>query len=131
MALNFKKYERTEGTLETIGTVADVVGKGGTLRFVPNTFTSGKRIAIILGKKDGSSTVIACSTRVSTTLRDAKKNGSESKELLAAISKLEISEDEEGRNFIIAPVGTGGNEETFAIADLTKAAVAYDDLVAF
>jgi hypothetical protein len=130
MALQFKAYERGE-SLETIGTVAAVVGKGGSLRFVPGTFTSGKRVAVILSRKDGTSTVIACSKRVSAGLHSAKETGTESKEMLAALVKLEVSEDAEGRNFIIAPVGTGGTEEAFVVEALTKVTTTFEDLVAF
>lgn len=129
MALQFKKYEGTSTELETIGTVASTI-KGGTLKFVPGTFQSGKRIAIILLNKAGDSTVIACSKRVSQGLRDALANGVEKKSMLSAISNLEISEDEQGRNFIIAPQGSGGEEE-FKVVDLQKVSVTYDELVAF
>jgi hypothetical protein len=131
MALQFKMYERTGTEIETIGTVATTIGKGGSLRFVPGTFTSGKRIAIILQNKKGESTVIACSKRVSESLKNALNEGTSKKDMLSAISKLEISEDEEGRNFIIAPVGVGGVEETFAIEDLTKVTTSFEDLIAF
>jgi hypothetical protein len=131
MALNFKMYERTSTELETIGTVATVIGKGGSLRFVPGTFTSGKRIAIILQNKKGESTVIACSKRVSEGLKSALDEGTSKKQMLSAISKLEVSEDEEGRNFIIAPVGSGGVEEAFTIEDLNKVTTSFEDLVAF
>ena len=130
MALNFKKYESTATTLETIGTVASQI-PGGSLKFVPGTFTSGKRIAIILTNKAGESTVLACSKRVSATLRSALENGSTKKDLLAAIVKLEISEDEEGRNFIMAPQGVGGQEEELNISVATKQKVSYEDLIAF
>ena len=131
MALQFKMYEGTTTEIETIGTVATVIGKGGSLRFVPGTFTSGKRIAIILLNKKGESTVIACSKRVSESLRTVLNEGTSKKQMLSAISKLEISEDEEGRNFIIAPVGTGGVEEAFTIEDLAKEKVDFSELVAF
>ena len=131
MALQFKMYEGTSTELETIGTVATVIGKGGSLRFVPGTFTSGKRIAIILLNKAKESTVIACSKRVTLTLQEALKNGSSKKQMLAAVSKLQVSEDEEGRNFIIAPLGTGGVEDSFTIEDLKKEAVSFEELVAF
>jgi hypothetical protein len=130
MALEFKVYEGSETTLETLGTVATNIGKKGSLRFVPNTFTSGKRIAVILTNDKGKSTVLACSTRVSSTIREAKKNGSEDKELLSAIASLEISEDEEGRNFIIAPAGLGSTE-TFTMASLAVEAFSYEELIGY
>ncbi len=128
MALEFKTYERSE-SLNTIGTVMEVVGKQGTLRFVPGTFTRGKRIAVILQRKDGTSAVIACSTRVSAGLRNAKGAGAEGKQMLAALAKLQVSEDAEGRNFIIAPVGASGDEEAFSVESLKAVAVAYEDLI--
>jgi hypothetical protein len=129
MAIQFKKYESTATDLEIVGTVSSVIGKGGTLKFVPNTFTSGKRLAIILLNKKGESTVLPCSTRVTNVTKDAKNKGASKKQMLAAISRLEVSEDEDGRNFIIAPRGSGGEEESFVIEDLTKETVSYDDLM--
>jgi hypothetical protein len=130
MALDFKIYEGSGTTLETLGTVASNVGKKGGLRFVPNTFTSGKRIAVILTDSKGASTVIACSTRVSATIRNAKKDGSTDKELLSAIANLEISDDDQGRNFIIAPTGVG-TTETFTMASLVVQAVTFEELAGY
>lgn len=128
MALQFKKYESTATELETLGTVASQI-PGGSLKFVPGTFTSGKRVAIILLDKNGDSTVVACSSRVSTTLHNALKNGASKKEMLAAVSNLEISEDKQGRNFISAPRGSGGQEESFAVGQLKSEKITHEDLV--
>ena len=127
MALEFKVYQGTQTSLETIGTVLAQI-PGGSLKFVPGTFTSGKRIAVILTNKAGESTVVACSKRVSATLQAALADGKTKKEMLGAIAKLEISEDEEGRNFIVAPQGAGGQEEDFTVAELKKSVATYEDL---
>lgn len=130
MALEFKVYEGSASTLETIGTVSSNIGKKGSLRFVPGTFAKASRIAVILTNDKGKSTCLACSSRVSATIREAKKNGANEKDMLSAIANLEISEDEEGRNFIIAPTGVGSTE-TFTIASLSVEAVSFEELAGY
>jgi hypothetical protein len=131
--LQFKVYEGKE--LNNLGTVASFIPKG-ELKFVPGTidrFKSGtiKAMCVILINAKGESTNVPLSKKVSSTILNAFANGATKKDALAAISKLEIVEDpeDETRNTICAPRGSGGEEETFGVATLTKDKVSYDDLV--
>ena len=105
MGLEFKVYERSTEALQVLGTVGSQIGKKGQVRFVPNTFNSGKRIAVILTNEQNESTVVACSLRVSDAIKEAKEKGATEEVLASAVVNLEISEDDNGRNFIIAPTG--------------------------
>ena len=55
------------------------------------------------------------------------------KELLAICSKLEIQQhvDDETKYFLFQPQGDGEMLEDFAVNDLAKESVSYEDLVAF
>ena len=71
MAITFAKYERAESTLESLGTVMDLVGKDGKLGIIPKNFKdTAKRVVIILTKKNGTSAQVTCSQAVSDGLRD-------------------------------------------------------------
>ena len=71
MAITFAKYERAESTLESLGTVMDLVGKDGKLGLIPKNFKdTAKRVVIILTKKNGTSAQVTCSEQVSKGLRD-------------------------------------------------------------
>ena len=83
--LQFKKAsERTEGLIR-VGTIASLVGVGGSHELASSrNFKSDKRVSIKLTNKEGDYQYINCSVQVSTWLREA---GSEA-ELKTRIKSL-------------------------------------------
>jgi len=135
MALLFKKYVPTESTLTELGSVASMV-PGGTIGFTPgslNKYLAGtiKSVSILLTNKKGESTTVPLSKRVSSTVKTALENGASKEDCLNAITKLVIVETEDGANIIAAPRGAAGEETVVTIASAAKAAVTFEDLVAF
>lgn len=126
MALEFKKYERAQSAdLDNLGTVGELVGKGGVIKFIPKNFRDDKkRVVVILEKKDGTSVQVSCSEQVSRGLR-AKTITEEN------LVTLPILENEEGLAFISLE---GGALVEIAIKDIKPqemkaVALSYDELV--
>ena len=84
MALNFKKYQRTE--TPSLGTIAQIVGEGGSYRLSSKAnWLSEKRVTLVLIKADGTTDLVTCSENVSKGLR--------SKEIrLSQLQNFEIKE---------------------------------------
>ena len=131
MALTFKVYEGS-ATLTEIGTVASVVGKKGTLAFIPgNLKNTAKRVAVVLENAKGESTVVACSKAVSDDVRGAIAKKVAVNTILSIISKLMILENDDEQAFICAPAGEATGLETFTIEELSKEKVGYESFLAF
>ena len=93
--LTFEKREAT--TLENLGSLKTVVGKGGSMAFIPkNLADPNKRVAIVLTKKDGTSALVSCSDAVSKAIR-AKEITKEQ------IAGLEIVQNDDGIAFVAMP----------------------------
>lgn len=95
MALNFKVREaQTTVNATSLGTVASVVGKGGSVDFIPSNLTNAeKRLYVILKKEDGSSDSVICSQAVSDGIRSKEISisqllGFEIKEQVSAAGEL-------------------------------------------
>jgi len=71
MALNFKVREAQSAVNATVlGTVASVIGEGGSIDFIPsNLINTEKRLFLILKKADGTSDNVICSQAVSDGFR--------------------------------------------------------------
>lgn len=66
--LTFNKYQRQDRV--ELGTVAQLVGKGGKVKFVPkNLADDSKRVTVILERKNGESAMVLCSKAVSEGIR--------------------------------------------------------------
>lgn len=126
MALQFKKYERsTDVALDNLGTVGELVGKNGVIKFIPKNFKDvSKRVAVILEKKDGTSVQVSCSEQVSNGLR-AKTITPEH------LIGLPILENEDGIAFISLDGGSLVEIKvaTLSTKEMTPSAVSYDELV--
>lgn len=126
MKLEFAKYERSESTLESLGTVLEQVGKDGKLSLIPKNLKSGKRVVVVLTKKDGKSAMVTCSQQVSDGIRNKTIT-------LGNVLGFEMLYDETTEvPFISLP---GGGMIEFAVRDLTAteyepSAVAHEDLIA-
>jgi hypothetical protein len=71
MALNFKVRDaQTTVNATSLGTVANAVGKGGSIDFIPSNLTaSDRRLVVILKKADGTQEQVVCSQSVSDGFR--------------------------------------------------------------
>jgi hypothetical protein len=103
MSVVLKKYEGS-ATLEDLGNVKSIAGKGGTIDFLDKNFADlGKRVVVLVKNKAGESGVIACSQGLSKNLREAKTAGKSRKELLGWVAGLNVLENEDGQYFITMP----------------------------
>lgn len=119
MAVEFKKYEGSDSTLNELGTVKSVVGKGGKLALIRKNFADpNKRVAVLLTNKAGNSAVIACSKQVSDALRAKKMT-------IAHLVGLNIVENDEGHNFISMPAA--GAIQSFDVDKVKEAQVATEE----
>lgn len=111
MAVVFQKFTGNgESTLNDLGTVKAIAGKGGKIALIRKNFNDpAKRVAVLITNKAGESAVVACSAQVSAALREKKMN-------IAQLAGLTVVENEEGHNFIAMPA-TGGLQE-FAVDQL-------------
>jgi len=71
MALNFKVRDAQQTINATsLGTVANAVGKGGSVDFIPsNLIATDRRLVVILKKADGTQEQVICSQAVSDAFR--------------------------------------------------------------
>lgn len=131
----FKVYVPSER--DVVAVVSTLIPQG-KLKLVPGTvkrYKDGinKAIGVILINKKGESTTLPCSKAVSKAMVDALDSDTPKKDVLSAISKLEITQFEHNTTHeivqvISAPVGEGGEEEEFTIESLTKNATTFENL---
>ena len=71
MSLNFKVRDaQTTVNATSLGTVANAIGKGGKVRFIPsNLIATDRRLVAILEKSDGTQDQVVCSQAVSDGFR--------------------------------------------------------------
>lgn len=108
--LEFKKYERTESVLNSLGTVLSAVGAKGKISAIPKNLASDKRVVLILAKEDGTSTTVTCSEAVSAGLRDKSIS-------LSQVINFEIVSGDSGVPYISVPATAG--LLTWDVKDLT------------
>lgn len=129
--LNFAKYEGAE--LVSFGTVASIVGAKGELAIAPKSLLPGnnKRVVIILTKKNGTSSTLSCSAKVSVAMRDALAQGAKKSSVLGVISKLEVIQaDDDAVPYITFPAGQS-TLESFTVEDLAKVSIeSFEEAVA-
>jgi hypothetical protein len=100
MALDFKKYESTESTLETLGTIKSIIGDNGKIGYVENNLKdSSRRVVVVLKKEDGTSTIVTCSKKVSDGIRNSSIE-------LGHLINFEIVQGDAGVPFISAPASS-------------------------
>ena len=123
--VQFQNYQREESTLESQGTVLDLVGKDGALALIPKNFKDeSKRVVIILKKKNGQSAMISCSQQVSEGLRNKSIE-------LGHVLKFEVLEGEAGVPFITMPGGglIEVSVKTIKLKDFTPNTASIEDLL--
>ena len=115
-----------EFNYESVGTVANNF-KGYRLRFTKANLASTKRVTLIAKDKDGEEWILPCTAPLSGQIRKALNNGKSQKEILAAVAKLDIMQDDEDKYFVFQPQGE--QQEEFLVEDLKKITATYDELV--
>ena len=139
MAFQFNKAQfksqTEEWMYESVGTLAKN-SKGRRIKFTKRNLASDNRVVILIsdakGKYDDAE-LLTCTEPLSKMIRKSLEKKMSHKELLAICSKLEIQQhvDDETKYFLFQPQGDGEMLEDFAVNDLAKESVSYEDLVAF
>ena len=126
MAMNFVVYE---STITTLGTVKELAGTKGSLKFTTKTINNPKaQLCVVFQRADGTSATAVCSKAVTAGIRSALEKGITKKKCLASLQGLSVVEAPNGGNYISAPAGAMG--ESFTIEELSTEMVNYEDLVA-
>jgi hypothetical protein len=122
--LQFKKAsERTEG-LTSVGTIASLVGVGGSHELAnAKNFKSTKRVSIKLTNKEGDYQYINCSVQVSTWLREATTE-TELKDRIKELAQMPIYELPQTDQETGEPV-MRLNEETGELEQLVLYAISF------
>ena len=107
MALNFKVRDAQQTINATsLGTVANAVGKGGSVDFIPsNLIATDRRLVVILKKADGTQEQVICSQAVSDAFRSKEISLNQ---LLGLEIKEQVSSAGELYNQINMPNGNTG-----------------------
>ena len=109
--LEFKTFQRAESSLVSLGTISSIVGQTGSISLIQKNFSNpDKRVAVLLNRADGTSTVVACSTAVSAGLRNKSIS-------IGNLLTFEVLKGETGA-FISMPAG-GSGLVTYKVAEIT------------
>jgi hypothetical protein len=104
MAFKLSAYTRQSGELTDNGTIANLIGKNGSITFIRKNLNDvNKRVALLLKDSKGNSGVVSCSAQLSTEIRAKKIT-------IHEIAGLSLLENEEGITFVSMP-GTGAVQE--------------------
>jgi len=104
MAFKLSAYTRQSGELTDNGTIANLIGKNGSITFIrKNLKDPNKRVALLLKDSKGNTGVVSCSAQLSTEIRANKIT-------IHEIAGLSLLENEEGITFVSMP-GTGAIQE--------------------
>jgi hypothetical protein len=104
MAFKLSAYTRQSGELTDNGTIANLIGKNGSISFIrKNLNDPNKRVALLLKDSKGQSGVVSCSAQLSKEIR--AKNIT-----IHEIAGLSLLENEEGVTFVSMPA-TGAVQE--------------------
>ena len=104
MAFKLSAYTRQSGELTDNGTIAQLIGKKGSIAFIRKNLNDvNKRVALVLKDSKGNSGVVSCSAQLSAEIRAKKIT-------IHEIAGLSLLENEEGITFVSMP-GTGAIQE--------------------
>lgn len=104
MAFKLSAYTRQSGELTDNGTIAQLIGKNGSIAFIRKNLNDvNKRVALVLKDSKGNSGVVSCSAQLSTEIRAKKIT-------IHEIAGLSLLENEDGVTFVSMP-GTGAIQE--------------------
>ncbi len=100
MAFKLSAYTRQSGELTDNGTIAQLIGKNGSISFIrKNLNDPNKRVALLLKDSKGNSGVVSCSAQLSAEIRAKRIT-------IHEIAGLSLLENEDGITFVAMP-GTG------------------------
>ena len=104
MAFKLSAYTRQSGELTDNGTIAQLIGKKGSIAFIRKNLNDvNKRVALVLKDDKGNSGVVSCSAQLSKEIRANKIT-------IHEIAGLSLLENEDGVTFVSMP-GTGAIQE--------------------
>lgn len=104
MAFKLSAYTRQSGELTDNGTIAQLIGKNGSISFIRKNLNDvNKRVALLLKDSKGNSGVVSCSAQLSAEIRAKRIT-------IHEIAGLSLLENEEGITFVSMP-GTGAVQE--------------------
>ena len=104
MAFKLSAYTRQSGELTDNGTIANLIGKNGSIAFIRKNLNDvNKRVALVLKDSKGNSGVVSCSAQLSAEIRAKKIT-------IHEIAGLSLLENEEGITFVSMPA-TGAVQE--------------------
>ena len=104
MAFKLSAYTRQSGELTDNGTIANLIGKNGSIAFIRKNLNDvNKRVALVVKDSKGNSGVVSCSAQLSAEIRAKKIT-------IHEIAGLSLLENEEGITFVSMP-GTGAIQE--------------------
>ena len=116
MAFKLTAYQGQSATLTDNGTIANIVGKNGSISFIrKNLNDPNKRVALLLKDDNGNSGVVSCSAQVSEEIRAKRMT-------IHEIAGLSLLENEQGISFVAMPAS--GAVQTIAMKDISV--VSYD-----
>jgi tetrahydromethanopterin S-methyltransferase subunit F len=104
MAFKLTAYTRQSGELTDNGTIAQLVGKKGSISFIRKNLNDvNKRVALLLKDEKGNSGVVSCSAQLSKEIRANNIT-------IHEIAGLSLLENEDGVTFVSMPA-TGAIQE--------------------
>jgi hypothetical protein len=104
MAFKLTAYTRQSGELTDNGTIAQLVGKKGSISFIrKNLNDPNKRVALLLKDEKGNSGIVSCSAQLSKEIRANNIT-------IHEIAGLSLLENEDGVTFVSMPA-TGAIQE--------------------
>jgi RNase P/RNase MRP subunit POP5 len=104
MAFKLTAYTRQSGELTDNGTIANLIGKKGSITFIRKNLNDvNKRVALVLKDDKGNTGVVSCSAQLSKEIRANKIT-------IHEIAGLSLLENEDGVTFVSMPA-TGAIQE--------------------
>ena len=116
MAFKLTAYTRQSSELTDNGTIAELVGKNGSISFIrKNLNDPNKRVALLLTDSKGNSGIVSCSEQVSKAIRNKELS-------VHQLAGFTLLENENGVTFVSMPAT--GAIQTISMKDIKV--VAYD-----
>lgn len=110
MAFKLTAYQRQSAELTDNGTIAQLIGKNGSIAFIrKNLKDPNKRVALLLTDSKGNSGIVSCSEQLSKAIRGGEIN-------IHQLAGLSLLENEQGVTFVSMPAT--GAIQTISMKDI-------------
>lgn len=110
MAFKLTAYTRQSAELTDNGTIANLIGKNGSISFIrKNLNDPNKRVALLLTDSKGNSGIVSCSEQVSKAIRNKEMS-------IHQLAGLSLLENENGVTFVAMPAT--GAIQTISMKDI-------------